>query len=393
MLRRRKSTADPTTEINRAQLIRGGKPYFDAVLELINGAQSSLHIQTYIFDDDATGRMVVDAMKAAVRRGVNVYLLADGYASQVLSRDFINEIKDAGIHFRYFEPFFRSKHFYFGRRLHHKLVVADVQFGLVGGMNITDRYNDMEDQEAWLDFAVLVEGEIAKSLCILCWKTWYGFKAGLDITPCEKLEVTYEIPKAERVPVRMRRNDWVLVKNEISETYVQMLREATSHITILCAYFLPGHTIQNNLRYAVSRGVKIKVIIAGRSDVPIAKRAERWFYDWLLRYGIELYEYQKNVLHGKLATADDQWTTIGSYNINDLSAYASIELNLDIFDKQFAKHTRETLEEIIERDCIRITKERNRQSRNIFGQFLNWLSYRLMRVLFHLFTFYFKQHR
>jgi cardiolipin synthase len=392
MLRRRKASPEPTHEINHARLIRGGKPYFDAVLELIHGAQSTLHIQTYIFDDDVTGRMVVEAMKTAVKRGVEVFLLADGYASQVLSKDFIAEIKDSGIHFRYFEPFFRSRHFYFGRRLHHKIVTVDARYGIVGGMNITDRYNDMPGHEAWLDFAVLAEGEVARSLCDLCWKTWYG-KPDLMDTPCKELTATFDIPPSERMPVRMRRNDWVLAKNEISDTYIQMLRESTSHITILCAYFLPGETIQQNLRYALSRGVRIKVIIAGRSDVPIAKRAERWFYDWLLRNGIELYEYQKNVLHGKLATADDKWTTVGSYNINDLSAYASIELNLDVFDSGFAKQTRETLEEIIAKDCVRITEELNRQSRTIFGQFINWLSYRLMRVLFHLFTFYFKQHR
>jgi cardiolipin synthase len=390
---KREPVTGPVTDNNRATLIRGGRPYFDSVIKLANEARETLHIQTYIYDDDETGILVADAMKAAAKRGVNVYLLADGYASQVMSKKFIQDLKEAGVHFRYFEPLFRSKYFYFGRRLHHKIVVADHRYGLVGGMNITNRYNDMADQEAWLDFAVLVEGEAARSLCVLCWKTWNGFRSNMPLTSCEKTEMDVDIPESERCQVVMRRNDWVRGKNEISETYIRLLREAKSHVYILCAYFLPGPNIQHHLRYALARGVKIKVIIAGRSDVPITKRAERWFYDWLLRYGIELYEYERNVLHGKLATVDDAWTTVGSYNVNLLSAYASIELNLDVTSVPFAVHTRETLESIIEHDCVRITKRVNSEKRNPFDQFLNWLSYHIIRWVFRLVTFYYKQHR
>jgi cardiolipin synthase len=93
------------------EIIRGGKEYFDLLLELINGAAESIHLQTYIYDDDETGQQVANALKAAVQRKVAVYLLADGYASQVMSRHFINELKAAGIQFRYFEPLLKSRHF------------------------------------------------------------------------------------------------------------------------------------------------------------------------------------------------------------------------------------------------------------------------------------------
>jgi cardiolipin synthase A/B len=133
---------------NKVQLVRGGKPYFELLLNLINNAAESIHLQTYIFDDDETGMLVADALKAAVRRNVSVYLLADGYASQVMSARFINELKAAGINFRFFEPFFKSRQFYFGRRLHHKIFVADARFALAGGINITNRYNDMPERSA-----------------------------------------------------------------------------------------------------------------------------------------------------------------------------------------------------------------------------------------------------
>ena len=112
---------------------------------------------------------------------------------------------------------------------------------------------------------------------------------------------------------------------------------------------------------------------------------------WLLRNGIELYEYQKNILHGKLATADDQWMTLGSDNINDLSAHASIELNLEVEDPNFAKYPREMLEKIMQEDCKLISKEEYKRSKNIFIQLLNWMSYETLRVGLFIFTFYFKQ--
>ena len=167
-----------------------------------------------------------------------------------------------------------------------------------------------------------------------------------------------------------------------------MLRRSGSQVTILCSYFLPGKFIRRLIINAIKRGVNIRVIAAGVSDVMTAKYAERWLYDWLLRNGIELYEYQKNVLHGKIAVSDDQWMTIGSYNINNISAYASIELNLDVRNPAFALSVRKTLDEIIEKDCIRITKEHHIKATNIWKQFVRWLSYQFIRTVFYLFTFY-----
>lgn len=379
------------TSNNRVKLIRGGSEYFSTLLELIEKAFTSIHIQTYIFDDDDTGRLIADALKKAVIRNVKVYLLTDGYASQVMSKSFISGLKNAGIKFRFFEPVFRSRYFYFGRRMHHKVVVIDAAYALVGGVNIANRYNDLPDDPAWLDFALLAEGEVATDLCEYCVKTWKGYFPGSDIISCEAVQTGFAIPEEELAEVRMRRNDWVLRKNEISGTYISMLRNAQKEVTILCSYFLPGKIIRRQIVNAIKRGVVIRVIAAGPSDVMLAKNAERWLYDWLLRNGIELYEYQKNILHGKIAVCDDQWMTIGSYNINNISAYASIELNLDVRNAAFTKSVRLTLEDILVSDCERITKEHHVETNNIFKQFIRWFSYQFIRTVFHLFTFYFKQ--
>ena len=387
---KKKSASWDYNKFNRVQLIRGGSDYFSRLLKLINEATESIHLQVYILNDDDTGKEVAEALKQAAGRKVEVHVLADGYASQKLSRAYINDLRSAGIRFRFFEPVFRSRNFYFGRRMHHKVAAFDARYALVGGINVADRYNDMPGMPAWLDFALFIEGEVAKDLCVLCWKTWNGYPPKMELTPCEQRTIGFSIPPAEQTAVRMSRNDWVRHKNEISRAYIEMLVRSQKQVTILCSYFLPGKVIRRQIVRAVKRGVHIRVIAAGRSDVMLAKNAERWLYDWLLRNGIELYEYQENVLHGKIAVCDNEWVTIGSYNINNISAYASIELNLDVNNHAFAEEVRNTLEEIIDKDCIRITAEHQSKTRNIFKQFIRWVSYQFIRLVFFLFTFYFK---
>ncbi len=393
MLSAKQKTSTGYTAQNKIQLIRGGKQYFDLILQLINDAKDSIHLQTYIFNDDETGQEIANALKDAAKRNVTVHLMADGYASKNLPQHFVDELRRANIHFRFFEPFFKSKQFYFGRRMHHKIFLADAKFAVVGGINIANRYNDMPGKPAWLDFALYTEGELAKQLCVLCWKTWNGFAANMGITPCEEKLLQFNFKDEEKKMVRMRRNDWVRSKNEISASYIEMIKNAQSHITILCSYFLPGKIIRRLLKNAAKRGVQIKVITAGPSDIMLAKYAERWMYDWMLRNKIELFEYQPGVLHAKVAVCDGEWLTIGSYNLNDISAYASIELNIDVRNASFAVDIEQQLDAIIENYCVHITKEKHLHNKNIFKQFIRWCSYQFIRVAFHLLTFYFKQRR
>jgi cardiolipin synthase A/B len=375
---------------HKVKLIHSGKEYFEQLLQLINEAKESIHLQSYIFKNDETGILVADALRAAAQRNVQVYLLADGYASQRLQTKFIHELDNAGVHFRFFEPLFRGKNFYFGRRMHHKIFVADAKFALVGGINISNQYNDFPGYHSWLDFALFVEGEIAREICILCWKTWNNFSPKMGITPCEENKMSFDFKQIPPIKVRMRRNDWVRRKNEISASYIEMFNTAQSHIIIVCSYFLPGKVIRRILSKAAARGVKIKVVIAGSSDIRIAKNAERWMYDWLLRNNIEIYEYQPAILHAKVAVCDSEWLTIGSYNINNISAYVSIELNLDVRNVHFAKEVEEKLEAIIQNDCLEITADEYTHTKNILRQFFRWFSYEVIRVIIYVFTFYYK---
>ncbi len=372
---------------NEASLIRGGSAYFNALETLIQNAQKSIHFQVYIFDDDETGQRIAKALTDASNRGVKVHLLIDGYASQYLSNSFIQNLTKSGIHFRWFEPVFRGKTFYFGRRMHHKMVVADGSTALVGGMNISNRYNDLPDRPAWLDWAVLVSGEIATKLDVLSVKMW-------NRSALVKTKLALPVPAVNRVStecmVRMRRNDWIFRKIEISGSYLEMFRKAEKEIIIMSGYFLPGLLIRKALTRAAKRGVEISIIIAGESDIKMAKAAERYWYPFLFRHKIRIYEYQTGILHGKMSVYDEKWATIGSYNVNNISAYASIELNLDILNQPFGKTATDELKKIITNNCIEITAERY-SKQTILNRFIYWWSYEVYRLVLFLFTFYFKQ--
>jgi cardiolipin synthase len=116
-------------------------------------------------------------------------------------------------------------------------------------------------------------------------------------------------------------------------------------------------------------------------------------YAWALRQGITIYEYKTNVLHGKIAVSDDRIVTIGSYNINDISALASIELNIDVEENNFAANVKAQLNEIIEKDCVSVNPKQFYASQNIIEMFLQWSAYRIFRIVFKLFTFYFTKQR
>jgi cardiolipin synthase len=381
------------THHNKVRLVHGGKDFFDTIVQMIDDARSMIQLQTYIFDGDETGRMVSAALLRAAGRKVQVYILLDGYASQHLSRQLIDQWKAAGIRFRWFWPLFKSRRFYLGRRLHHKVIVVDAAKGMAGGVNISDRYNDIGGQKAWLDRALLVEGQAALTLHLVCRDMWT--KAYWK-TPSPKKEkfkwLPADVPEEECL-VRVRRNDWVQGKNEISRSYLEMFRQAQSRIIVLSSYFMPGKILRKYMAQAAKRGVVIKIVVGSISDVKISRLAEQYMYRWLFKNKMQVYEYQDTILHGKLATYDGVWMTDGSYNVNRISAYASVELNMDVRHPVFATRVEEELEGIIRDHCKQIVPEEYFRHLGFFERCRQRVAYETIRMLFFLFTFYFQQEK
>lgn len=380
------------THHNNIRLLQGGNEYFDLLKEKISQASRSVHIQMYYFAGDETGSEIIAAITAAAARGIQVFVIVDGYASQNLPGQQIEEMKKAGIHFRFFEPLLKSYRFYFGRRLHEKVVVIDGWQAFVGGINIADKYNNIDGDPPWLDFAIYLEGEAANRLYHHCFAFWPSSTETSDqlLTATQNLK-DLETFDGEDCSVQISQNDWVKGKHEIWKTYFNLFSRAQKEITIIGSYFIPGSVLRRQLKKAAKKGVRVRVILAGPSDVKLAKYAERYLYDWMARNHIEIYEYQPTVLHAKMAVVDDHWVTIGSFNVNNISSYASVELNLTVRNKPFATSVRQRMDAIINNYCKRIQPLNNFFSFNLIKRFLQKSAYETVRLILNLSTFYFKE--
>ena len=243
------------TTHNRVQLIRGGSAYFKQMEEMIDASVYSVHLQVYIFDEDETGNRIADALIRAAKRNVHVYLLVDGYASQGLSDGFALRLKEAGVHFSYFQQLFRTRYFYIGRRMHIKVIVVDAIKSMVGGINISNRYNDINNIPAWMDWAIYAEGDIAEVLDKDCIKLW-----NKSILRPKYVYAKNEWPNFsinEECLVRARKNDWVKRRTEITKSYLEMFKRAHSHVIIMSVLNL--HPFQLALLIMLERKLLIRL--------------------------------------------------------------------------------------------------------------------------------------
>lgn len=360
-------------------LLRSGSSYFDAYCKVIDGAQKTLHLQTYIFESDETGKRVIQHLISAARRGVKIFLLLDGYGSKDLRKEDADLMKNAGITLRYFSPVSVKSAFRVGRRLHHKILVADDRVAIIGGINISNHYSGNNLEAAWLDFALYIEGNICIRLSRICMSLF-----NRRYIPSASVPVQQSIATSN-VFLRFRQSDYMRGKKEISRSYKEFVRKAEKEIIIVNAYFLPGYRLRRLFQKAAARGVKITVILAGKSDVPLMKRAMNYYYAWLFRNNISIYEYQTSNLHAKLAVFDDSIVTIGSFNLNYLSEYVSVELNVDVNNTSFATSVKQELLHIIQSECIKPDNSFNSYS-NPLRQFIDFMSYQFimyaMRLLY-----------
>lgn len=366
---------------HRIELLRSGKQYFDALETLIDEAKRYIHFQTYIVDDDDTGRRIVNALVRAASRGVRIYFLLDAFGGKSFSKNLVSMVEDAGIFFRRFSPVIISPGFHFSLRLHHKVILVDGEVTVIGGINIANRYSGNSVKE-WLDFAILIRGpEVAHTLFILK-KLWNK----TFISSKEKSKETVHIPEIfdENVKVKVIQNNWYRNKIEILKGYRAALRHSKSHMIIFASYFLPGRHERKLLRNAAKRGVDIKIVLSGVSDTWLFKKATIFLYDLILRNNIRIFEYLPSVLHAKVVTVDGIWSSIGSYNMNHLSDYGSVETNADILDIGFSEKFEKILLDITEKDCREITVMEHTMRKTWLFQFLGWMSYQIMRFLMRI---------
>lgn len=360
------------------ELLRSGENFFSACERVIDNAEHYIHFQTYIVDDDETGRRITGALIRAAERGVRVYFLLDAYGGNSFSKELITKVEEAGILFRLFSPGLISKDFQLSLRLHHKVLLSDGDTAIIGGMNIADRYHGKKDFKEWLDFALLIRGPECAHVLFILKGLWN--KAFISRKERSRETMHHPVHYEEDVKIKVLQNNWYRNKIEILKSYRSALKHAQFRMTIFASYFLPGRNERRLLRNASRRGVDIKIVLSAESDAPVFKRATNFLYDFILRNNITIYEYLPSNLHAKVATVDGNWSTIGSYNMNHLSDYGSVEMNADILDVQFAKEFEKILLDIIEKDCRQVTFEEYKKRKTWLFQLTDWFSYQMIRI-------------
>ena len=364
------------------ELLRSGENFFAASEKVIDEAKQYIHFQTYIVDDDETGRRIINALIRASKRGIRVYFLLDAYGGSSFPKELINKIEEAGVLFRMFSPGLITKGFQLSLRLHHKVLLADGDTAIIGGMNIADRYRGNDGLKAWLDFAILIKGPECSHVLFILKSLWN--KAFISKKERSRERIHHPVLYIEDVKLKVTQNNWYRNKIEILKSYRSALKHAQTRMTIFASYFLPGRSERRLLRNASRRGVDIKIVLSAESDAPVFKRATNFLYDFILRNNITIYEYLPSNLHAKVATVDGNWSTIGSYNMNHLSDYGSIEMNADILDTRFAEMFEEILLGIIEKDCRQVTPEEYIHRKTWLFQLTGWFLYQIIRIMMRL---------
>ncbi len=361
---------------SEVEFVNSGDDFFERANKIIRNSLHKIHLQTYIFSDDSTGLETIKLLTGAVERGVEVNLLIDAFGSHELKSETIETIKECGINFRMHSPLFKGIKLHFGRRLHHKILIADGKEALIGGINFDDKYRLKGADTPWLDFAVYVKGNICDDISDMCERLWS--KKGYF----RRNKKASKAPtKPQGILVKLQQNDWLYRRKGISTSIINALRSAQSSVTLVESYFLPGTRTRVALKNASKRNVKVRVILPGVSDVKVVKNATSYWYAWLLRNNIEIYEWNKTILHGKLIVVDNDWVSIGSYNINHLSHFSSIETNVEVKDKDFRTKVSWELDRIIQ-SSKKISNVENEKRANPLQMFLWWSSFQFVRFMF-----------
>ncbi len=362
-----------------ATWMRSGSLFFDKITELINQAEKIIHFQIYLIDPDETGNTLIDALANAALRGVEVNLVVDDFGANKFGGIETLRLTDAGVNVKRFEPFITGKKFYVGRRMHHKIMVVDNKIAMVGGINIANRYCGSTDIPPWLDYGVFVTGPVCDELTRVCNNILERqFIPSKPKWP--QLNLKGKTIDPNEFWIRIRKNDWLRNKFEVTSSYNKAVRLSTKSITIVGGYFLPGRKFRRLLGNASKRGVEIRIIMTHFSDVPIVKYASDYLYGWLLRNKVRIFESKTSMVHGKVAIVDETWSTIGSYNQNHLSAYLSIELNLDIVNYEFSRTFQKHLLEVINTECVEVTSDLFYRNSSLFSKLRRWISYQLVRL-------------
>lgn len=344
---------------NSVRLLENGEAYFPAVFDAIRAARHEIILETFILFEDKVGNELHSVLLDAARRGVAIDMLVDGFGSSELTPEFIDSLTQAGVRLRVFDPAkpLLGVRFNVLRRMHRKIVVVDAERAFVGGINFSFDHMRAFGPEGKQDYAVEVRGPIVAGI-----HRFVRAIADHDAprAPAPSHSAVQPAPTVEaagNAEMIFVTRDNHRHRNDIERHYRAAIRTARERVVLANAYFFPGYLLLRQMRRAARRGVYVALILQGEPDMPIVKVAAELLYDYLQHSGIHVYEYCERPLHGKVAVVDDNWSTVGSSNLDPLSLTLNLEANLVIRDASFARELGSRLQYLIDNHCKVITPE------------------------------------
>ena len=335
---------------NRVRVFFRGPETFEAMRAAIDAARRDVLVESYIFKDDATGRSFLEALSRAVDRGVKVLVLADAFGSIATRRAFWNRMRARGIEVRLFNPLF--PHLLLQPfRDHRKILVIDGVTAFTGGMNIGDEYGSSLKAHGgpWRDTHVQVDGPAAWGMAIVFTEAWHA--AGGS-----PVELSPLAPQTGGVAILVLDSRPYRGTDEMASVLAAIVAATRRRLWITNAYFAPRWRAVEALGEAARRGVDIRLLLPGRSDVPLVRHAGHGYYAALLKRGIRIFEYQPAVLHAKTVVADDFLSLAGSSNLDFRSFHFNAECNLVMLDEETARKFSEAFEQDLEKS-VEVTRE------------------------------------
>lgn len=360
-------------------------PLIEAMVRDIRAAHTHVWLETYIFHDDAAGQAVADALKERAAGGVQVRVLYDAIGSKDTSWAFFRALEQAGVQVHAFHSL-REALWKFSflrilnRRNHRKLLVLDDQVAYFGGMNVVDTTlglvvsrEALPASAGWRDVHIRLtgpqQGEVAESF-ERSWRRAHGERIARRPREYRRGQLA-----AGEESIQFFDSGPGLKYSRAARLFARLIRTARRSITFSMAYFLPVGGVLRELLRAPRRGVAVRVVVPGESDVPIVQYASRHLYTQLLRRRIRIYERQANMLHSKVMIVDNAWVVVGSCNLDARSLYINFEFLAVIHAHALAKVLRRVIGEEVA-NSKRITLEDFRE-RNWWLWFVNGLAWLL----------------
>lgn len=357
-------------------VLRDGAETYPAMLAAMAAAQRSICFETYILAADTTGDRFKAVLMERARAGVTVRVIYDAVGSFGLPDAWVDELRAAGCEVIDFNPIAPwRRRFRLSHRDHRKIIVVDDEYGFTGGLNIANDYAAVADGGVgWHDMHCRVTGAIVLDLARMFRRTWLRC-GGTD----------YPSPPAPRGGgadgsfIRLLDNTLRRQRTTVRRAYLHVIKSAKRSVLIQNAYFLPDQGVRRALARAVRRGVDVKVLVPGQSDVRLIQWAGDYVCRRLARRGVHIFRWRGPMMHAKTATVDTLWSTIGSYNFDAQSRFNNLEVCLEILDPQVAL----TLTKSFERDLANCDPFDEHAWLRLpwWRKALAWLAFRLRRWL------------